>query len=57
MADNGHNVTMPARLGTQDAKAILDIMVRDALDDAGKNFLGSRLRLSHMGYRSFARPR
>jgi len=57
MADNGHNVTMPARLGTQDAKAILNIMVRDALDQAGKNFLGCQLRLSHVGHRSSARPR
>jgi hypothetical protein len=32
---------MPARLGSRHAKAILDIMVRDALDEAGKN----RLRL------------
>ena len=36
MADNGHDVTMTARLGPQDAKAILDIMVRDALDETGK---------------------
>ena len=39
MADNGHDVTMTARVGSQNAKAILDIMVRDALDEAGKNFL------------------
>jgi len=39
MADNGHDITMPARLGSQDAKAILGIMVRDALDEPGKNFL------------------
>jgi hypothetical protein len=39
MADNGHDITMPARLGPQNAKAIPDIMVRDALDEAGKNFL------------------
>ena len=38
MADNGHDVTMAARLGSQYAKAILDIMVRDALDEPGKNF-------------------
>ena len=57
MTNHGYNVTMPARLGTQDAKAILDIMVCDALDQAGKNFLGCQLRLSHMGHRSSARPR
>jgi hypothetical protein len=39
MADNGHDVTMTARLGSQNAKAILDIMVRDALDETGENFL------------------
>ena len=39
MADNGHDITMTARLGPQNAKAILDIMVRDALDDTGNNFL------------------
>jgi hypothetical protein len=39
MADNGHDITMPARLGPQNAKAILGIMVRDALDEPGKNLL------------------
>ena len=39
MADNGHNITMPARLGPQNAKAVLRIMVRDALDEAGKDLL------------------
>jgi len=39
MADNGHDITMAPRLGPQNAKAILDIMVRDALDKTGKNFL------------------
>jgi hypothetical protein len=29
---------MAARLGSQNAKAILDIMIRDALDQPGKNF-------------------
>jgi hypothetical protein len=32
MADNGHDITMPARLSPQNAKAILDIMVGDPLD-------------------------
>jgi hypothetical protein len=39
MADNGHDITMSARLGPQHAKAILGVMVRDALDQAGENFL------------------
>ena len=34
-----HDIAMPARLGPQHAKAILDVMVRDALDETGKNFL------------------
>jgi hypothetical protein len=29
-----------ARLGAQDAKAILGIVVGDALDEAGQHFLG-----------------
>ena len=32
-SDNGHDITMATRLGPQNAKAILDIMVRDALDE------------------------
>jgi hypothetical protein len=32
MANNGHDITVSARLGPQNAKAILGIMVRDALD-------------------------
>jgi hypothetical protein len=39
MPNNRHYITMPARLGPQHAKAILDVMVRDALDETGKNFL------------------
>ena len=39
MSDNGHDVTMTTRLGPQNAKAILDIMVSDALDETGNNFL------------------
>ena len=44
MADNGHDITMPARLGPQNAKAILDIMVCHALDEARQHFLGRRFR-------------
>ena len=39
VADHGHNVTMPARLGTQNAKAILCVVVGDALDEAREHFL------------------
>ena len=39
VADNSHDITMPARLDPQNAKAILSIMVRDALDETGKNLL------------------
>jgi hypothetical protein len=48
MADNGHDITMTARLGPQNAKAILDIMVCDALAETGKNLLRLILgRVSH----------
>jgi hypothetical protein len=43
VTNNGHDVTMPARLGPQHAKAILNIMVGDAFDETGKNFLRSIL--------------
>ena|ERR1700729_3304397 len=39
MPDNGHDITMTARLGPQHAKAILGVMIRDALDETGENFL------------------
>jgi hypothetical protein len=40
MADHGHDVTMSARLGAQNAEAILGVMKSDALDQAGQHFLG-----------------
>jgi hypothetical protein len=40
MADNGHDITMPARLGPQNAKTVLDIMVRDALDQTASTSCG-----------------
>jgi hypothetical protein len=40
MADHGHDVTMPARLGPQNAEAILGVMKGDALDEASQHFLG-----------------
>ena len=39
MADYGHDVTMPAGLGTQNAEAILGVVVGNTLDQAGQNFL------------------
>jgi hypothetical protein len=39
MADNGHDITMPARLSPQHAEAILSVMVCDALDETGKGLL------------------
>jgi hypothetical protein len=39
VADDGDDVTVPSRLGPHDAKAILDIMVRDSFDETGKNFM------------------
>jgi hypothetical protein len=39
MADHGDDITMPACLGPQNAKAILRIMVGDALDETGKYLL------------------
>jgi hypothetical protein len=39
VADNGYDITMPARLGPQHAKAILNIMVRDSFDETGRNFM------------------
>ena len=40
MANNGHNIAMAARLGPQNAEAVLGIVISDALDEAGQNFLG-----------------
>ena len=37
MANHGHDVTMAARSGAKNAKAILGIMVRDSLDEAGQH--------------------
>jgi hypothetical protein len=40
MSDHGHEITMPARLGAQNAEAVLGVMVSDALDEARQHFLG-----------------
>jgi hypothetical protein len=48
MADNGHDITMPPRLGPQNTEAVLGIVVGDALDETGKNHLRLILgRVSH----------
>jgi hypothetical protein len=40
MTDHSHEITMPARLGAQNAEAVLGVVVSDALDEAGQHFLG-----------------
>ena len=39
MANHGHHVAMPSRLGPQNAKAVLGIVVGDALDEPCQHFL------------------
>ena len=39
MPNDGHDITVPTRLGAQNAEAILDIVVSNALDKAGQDFL------------------
>src|SRR5262249_10324825 len=51
MANHGDDVTMPARLGTQNAKTILGVVVRYSLDETRQHFLGRRFRLrTHADY-------
>jgi hypothetical protein len=38
--DGGHEITVPARLDTQNAEAVLGIMVGDALDETRQHLLG-----------------
>ena len=45
MADHRHEIAVPARLGAQNAEAVLVIVVGDPLDDAGQHFLGRSFRL------------
>ena len=40
VADHRHDITMPARLGSQNTEAVLGVVVGDALDEAGQCFLG-----------------
>jgi hypothetical protein len=39
-ADHGYKITMSACFGAQNAEAVLDIVVGDALDETGQHFLG-----------------
>src|SRR5262245_33914234 len=51
MANHGHDVTMPARLGAHDAKTVLGVVVGYSLDEAREHFLGRRFRLRpHLHY-------
>jgi hypothetical protein len=38
MANHGHDITMTTRPGAQNAKTILDIVIRYALDEARQHF-------------------
>ena len=40
MANHGHDVTMTTRPGAQNAKTILGIVIRYALDEARQHLLG-----------------
>ena len=40
MPNDGHDITVPARFRAQNAEAILDIVVGDALDEARQDFRG-----------------
>jgi hypothetical protein len=40
MANHRHDITMTTRPGAQNAKAILGIVIRHALDQARQHFLG-----------------
>src|SRR5262249_15405248 len=43
--DDRYDIPMPAHLGAQNAEAVLGIVVGDAFDEAGQNFLVWRFRL------------
>ena len=40
MPDDGHDITVTTRFGAKNAETILDIVVSDALDEAGQDFRG-----------------
>jgi hypothetical protein len=39
MAYHGYNITVATRLGAQDTETIIGVVVSDALDEAGQDFL------------------
>jgi hypothetical protein len=41
---SGHQITVSPRLDADHAEAVLGVVVRDALDNTGQNFLGRRFR-------------
>jgi len=45
VADHGHEFSMPARLRSQYAEAVLDIVERDSLDETRQHLLGRWFRL------------
>ncbi len=44
LPDHGHQIAMPARLGSENAEPVLLIVEGDPLDQAGQHFLRRRLR-------------
>jgi hypothetical protein len=40
MADDGHEIAVPARFRPENAKAVLGVVEGDPLDEASENFLG-----------------
>ena len=44
MADDGHQITVAARLRPENTEAVLPVVERDPLNEAGENFLGQWLR-------------
>jgi hypothetical protein len=40
MPNDSHDIAVTTRLGAQNAEAILDIVVSDALHEAGQDFRG-----------------
>ena len=39
MADDGHQIAVPARFRPENAEAVLGVVEGDPLDEAGENFL------------------
>ena len=45
MSDGGHQIAMTTCLDANDAEAVLGVVIGDALDEAGEDFVGSGFRL------------